>query len=293
MPRAEWPVEMEMDQDTAGVPQQLLVTTSRSLLLVEPHSGRIERMHSGAGLYYGIDIGADRILVAARNRMVSSTDPIQAERGEILVFDRQMQLIGSIGAAFAFRDLHQIRTFAGRLYATCSFDNMIAVKQEGVWMQWHPLGKPSAEPWDVNHFNTVEFIDGQLSVLAHNHGASEILLFDPETHELSRRIALGMQAHNVWKHGTEWRVCSSAEGCLLGSEGFRVETGGFPRGIWIGPNHSIVGVSELAERQARDFTHGKLLVYDASWRRCDEILLDGEGLVLDIAPLSYRAEIAA
>lgn len=218
--------------------------------------------------------------------MVSSDVPSELERGEILAFDRGLVLRESFGADFPLRDLHQIRTIEGRLYATCSFDNAIAIRHEdGRWSQWLPLGRPACAPWDHNHFNTVEYVAGNICLVAHNHGASEVLLFDAGTHELRQRIPLGVQAHNLWKSGDEWNVCSSAEGRLAGTRGFARETGGFPRGIFIGADFAIVGISELAERAARDFTNGELVVYDADWRECDRIVFSNEGLVLDIAEL--------
>ena len=264
---------------------RFLVTTSRSLLVFEAATRRIERVHGGAGLYYGIDVGRDRIHVAARRRMVSSDVPPHTENGVVLVFDHKLRELGPIAAEFALRDMHQLRTHAGKLYVTCSFDNFIAIFDGASWQQWYPLGEPQGEPRDINHFNTVEFIDDKLCVVAHNKGASEVLLFDKQTLQLQERFQLGVQAHNVWRTNGEWRVCSSAEGKLLGSQGFEVATGGFPRGVWIGKDYALVGISELAERQDRDFTSSEIIILDSAWRECGRVGLPSEGLVLDIAPL--------
>jgi hypothetical protein len=267
-------------------PQRFLVTTSRSVLVLDVQSRRLDRIHAGAGLYYGIDVCADRIQVAARRRMVSSDVAAHAESGLVLVFDHLLRELTPIAAGFALRDMHQIRTLAGKLYVTCSFDNLIAVFDGQNWRRWFPLGEPQTQPPDINHFNTVELVDGSLCVVAHNKGASEVLLFDRETLQLQERFHLGVQAHNVWKSGEEWCVCSSAEGKLVGTRGFEVVTGGFPRGIWIGEDYALVGISELAERQNRDFTSSEIIIYDSAWWECERIRLPNEGLVLDIAPLS-------
>src|SRR5262249_4532647 len=150
------------------------------------------------------------------------------ESGVVLVFDRSLRERESIAADFALRDMHQIRTHAGKLYVTCSFDNLVGVFDGQSWQQWFPLGEPATELRDVNHFNTIEIIDTNLCLLAHNNGASEVLVFDAQTLLLRERFALGVQAHNIWKIGEEWCVCSSAEGKLIGTRGFEVITGGFP-----------------------------------------------------------------
>lgn len=268
----------------AGLPNRFLVATSRSILLVDPRAQSIKQAHVGDGLYYGIDIAADRIFVAARRRMVSSRVPVESERGTILVFDFDLKPMGEICADFPLRDIHQIRHFGDALYVTCSYDNMIAVRERGAWRQWYPLGMPACEPRDINHFNTIEQVDGLVCIVAHNKGDSEILMFDRATHTLRRRLQLGVQAHNVWKQRDEWCTCSSAEGRLIGSRGFEVATGGFPRGVWIGADCAVVGISQLAERSERDFTSGELIVYDAGWNECYRMVFEGEGLILDVVP---------
>jgi len=272
-------------QPSAATKPRFLVTTSRSILLVDVYAQQIDRIHSGGGLYYGIDVVPDQITVAARKRMVSSTVPPDQERGSVLVFDRELKFKHALTAEFGLRDMHQIRSHAGKLYVTCSFENLIAIFDGQSWRQWFPLGQAPAAPLDINHFNTIEIVDDRLCVVAHNNGASEVLLFDAQTLQLRERFHLGMQSHNVWKMNDEWCVCSSAEGKLIGNRGFEVITGGFPRGVWIGKDYALVGVSELAERQDRDFTSSEIIVYDSAWQECERVRLLNEGLVLDIAPL--------
>lgn len=265
---------------------KLLVTTSRSLLLLDTRSGAFYPIHQGAGLYYGIAPTRRHYLVAARRRMVSSTDPAEAERGEILVFNHRFEHVGSWQAPVALRDIHEIKWHRQHLWVTCSFDNMVAVRSpRGDWQQWYPLGEPTGAVRDINHFNSLALQGDDLWLLAHNRGASEILHFDIPTRTLRSRQALGQQAHNLWRAGGAWHTCSSAEGAVIGTTGLRVATGGFPRGVAKLPGGWAVGISELAERGRRDFTDGQVALFDRRWVEQGRLTLAGEGLVLDLLPV--------
>ena len=263
----------------------LLVTTSRSLLLLDTDSGTLRPLHRGAGLYYGIAATPRHYLVAARRRMVSSSEPAAAERGEILVFDRHFQPVDTWLAPFPLRDIHEIAWHRRHLWVTCSHDNMLAIRApDGRWDAWYPLGEPAGEPRDINHFNSLRLAGNDLWLLAHNRGPSEILHFDIARRRLLARHPLGQQAHNVWRHAGQWCTCSSGEGALRGSAGFSVTTGGFPRGVARLPGGWAVGVSGLAERSRRDLTDGHVILFDRHWRETRRLPLPGEGLVLDLLP---------
>lgn len=271
---------------------RLLLTTSQSFLLLDTDNGESYPLDRGHGLYYGIARNDDQIYVAARNRLVSSDVPQQDERGEILVFDHALQPCGALRAPFPLRDLHEIAWHGGKLWATCSFDNMIALFDGENWERWFPLGTGSDGPCDVNHFNSFMFEDDRVWILAHNRGASELLAFSLQTRSLVERVAIGNCGHNIWREDGRLFTCSSAEGRLLGERGFLLETGGFPRGVAFDGNSRCVGISELAEREDRDFTTGKLMLFDNDWKLQSEIGLPGEGLILDMLPLpkDFRRE---
>jgi hypothetical protein len=262
----------------------LLVTTSHSLLRVDPESGTSVPIHRGLGLYFGIATDGERYFVAARGRMVSSAEPAEGERGRILVFDRALRLVEEMQAPFALRDLHEILWDAGRLWVTCSYDNMVAIydASTATWEEWYPLGRTAEPPYDVNHLNSLAMVDGSLCMVAHNKGPSEMLRFDPRTRELLSREPFGNQSHNIRETGDGLITCSSGEGALVGSNGWRLEVGGFPRGLLTQGSEYYVGISEILERKDRDLSSGKVLVFDPQWRLLRTIDLPGEGLVLDI-----------
>ena len=262
---------------------QLLLTTSQSFLLLDTESGHATRLDGGNGLYYGIARQGDHLYVAARKRLVSSAVPSADERGEILIFDRQLRRSGVLQAPFPLRDLHEIAWHDGKLYATASHDNLIAVYDGQRWEQWYPLGGPGVG--DVNHFNSFMFEDGLVWILAHNRGPSELLAFSLADRAQVRSVMLGNCGHNMWREDGQLLTCSSAESRLLGDRGFVLETGGFPRGVAFDATSRCIGVSALIERKSRDFTMGKVLVTDRAWRPRHEIALADEGLVLDLMQL--------
>jgi hypothetical protein len=268
-------------------PIWLLVTTSKSLLLIDPQSGRGYRIDEGRGLYYGIAIDEDQIWVGARCRLVSSSIPQDEERGQILLFDRHWRCDALPPAPFPLRDIHQILLHQGQLWVTCSFDNAVAIYDDtrGEWSLWHPLGIPQGEPKDLNHFNTLAIFDQRLCVVAHNKGDSDLLFFQLPDGALVDSIRLGNQAHNVWRRGPAWAMCSSGEGKLVGTDGWTVETGGFPRGIAFLGAEICVGISEIAERAQRDFTTSQLALFNDRWELQQRIQLIDEGLLLEICPL--------
>ncbi|MCK7594462.1 hypothetical protein [Pseudomarimonas salicorniae] len=274
-----------MTSGAASRRKRLLVTTSRSLLLLDPHSGEQDTVHSGKGLYYGIDVGPHDVLVAARNRMVSSEVPREHERAEILVFSRELTLTDSMTAPFPMRDVHQLRRIGERLYVTCSFDNFVAVHQAGEWTRWYPLGRNLDRTGDVNHFNTIHPIGETIGVVAHNFGPSEILLFEEASLNLLNRLPLGQQAHDLWMEEDALFLCSSAEGSLRSTRGHEVRTGKFPRGVCRSDGVTYVGLSEIAERGMRDLTRGEIVAFDASWSELRRYDLGEVGLVLDINTL--------
>jgi len=267
---------------------RVLATTSRSFLRVDIRTRQSDVVHSGDGLYYGIAVAEERIFVAARRRMVSSDAPAAGEAGVIHVFDRALRHIETLAPPFPMRDLHGIAFDDGVLWATCSFDDMVARWDGTAWTQWYPLGQPVGEPRDVHHFNSLLFEGDTVWLLAHNRGPSELLGFARSGLTLRRQLCLGYQAHNIWREAGRFFTCSSADGRIVGEGGFELHTGGFPRGYVNMGGTRLVGLSELAERKARDFTSCVLARYDECWRLLDTMVLDKEGLLLDLACVDER-----
>jgi WD40 repeat protein len=222
-------------------------------------------------------------MVGARGRMVSSEQPLDGEQGAILVFDKQFSFLSKLQPSeFRLRDIHEITWNDDCLWVTCSYDNMIAIWNGSRWEKWYPLGATIREPSDQNHFNSLFFEDNSFWIIAHNNGPSELLQFKRGSRQLRSRISLGNQAHNLWRENGSLYTCSSGESAIVGTDGFRLETGGFPRGVAFGHGMRCIGISELAERRFRDLTTARIAIFDDKWNRLSDIELPNEGLILDI-----------
>ncbi|MEP7060757.1 MAG: hypothetical protein ABI881_00020 [Betaproteobacteria bacterium] len=273
---------------------KVLATTSQSILLVDCVTGHASVLHRGAGLYYGIARIGSMFAVAARRRLVSSPIPRIDERGCILLFDRHFRLQSTLEAAFPLRDIHQIAWFDDRLWVTCSFDDLIAKYDGAGWEQWIPE-QPSRDgkdrfggdvSHDSHHFNSFFIADDEFALLAHNHGPSDLHFYDRRSSSWRRSIVLGRQAHNVWRDDDAYAICSSIEGKLVASNGWELQTGGFPRGVCFGAAHRAIGISPLSERGERDWASAAIALYDACWRSLHYVHLMGEGMILDLAPIA-------
>lgn len=270
----------------------LLATTSHSVIGLALESGELRPCLRGDGLYYGIVLFPDEggLAIAARGRRVADTRPMTEEQGTILVTDLDWNMRERWQAPFALRDLHEIAWAHGALWATCAYDDWVAVRLAGGrWRRWYPLPLDAGAQPDGHHFNSLWFEEDLVWVLAHRRGPSVALAFPVEaalrgrTVTPRRTVALGIQAHNLWRMDGMLCSCSSAEGCLVGEDGWRVAVGGFPRGVARRPDGGwVVGVSALAERDARDWTDGQLVFFDQAWREERRLRLPGEGLVLDL-----------
>jgi len=240
-------------------------------------------IHRGAGLYYGMADTPWGLAVAARGRMVSSDIPIEEELGRILLFDESLHLFGERIAPFPLRDLHGIAWADEALWLTCAYDNQV-IRYDGIhWSVWAPLRRPETPPYDINHFNTLWLEGNDLWLLAHNKGPSQAFRYHLPDLNLIESISIGNIAHNLWRNPNgALATCSSSEGALVASDGWKLNTGGFPRGIVFIEEKLVVGISELSERPNRDLGSGRLLVISRSEITLSSKILSNKGLVLDL-----------
>ncbi|MBH8565110.1 hypothetical protein I8748_23495 [Nostoc sp. CENA67] len=287
----------------------VLVTTSKSVLKVNILTKKYSCFHQGKGLYYGIAYSQKNIFIAARNQGVCSHEERAKEKGEILVFDFSGNLINSfLPEEFGLRDLHQIIYYKEILFATCSYENMIAIYKDNQWYKWYP--KPEIVD-DFNHFNSIHIHQDKIYILGHNWDrGSEIYSFinpfqsmlGKLKHTIQNRfkksvqlkliesVKLGLQSHNIWIRKDEIITLSSKEGKLVSVLGLNLELGKFPRGLCVLDDFILIGLSELAERNARDFTSSSILVFNKDFELIHEIDLKNEGLILEIRCPGYFDE---
>lgn len=246
---------------------------------------------AGEGLYYGLALDDQgSAWVAARRALVSDERPPESERGQLVCLgpDRPGRTVAPGGA---LRDIHGIAHHAGKFWITCSYDDTVAIVDPatGACQWWQPLATTTGGGKDQYHFNSLWFEGERVWLTAHRHGPSRLLAFDRAAAVAGRTtaaletIALGRQAHNVWRQANgELCTCSSIEGRLLGERGWRLETGAFPRGVAALPGGWVVGLSALNERRQRDFADAELVFYNHRWRERGRLPLPGVGMVLDL-----------
>jgi hypothetical protein len=251
-------------------------------------TGHLKTIHTGAGLYYGITAAPDgRVFVVARNRMVSSSTSSEEERGSLLEFDPNLDLLARHQSPFPLRDLHGITWHQDKLWMTCSRDNFIAIRAGDRWGKWFPLAEDHSSDRDVHHYNTIEVFDDKICLVAHNHGDSELMFFDHPHQAPIQRISLGRIAHNVWRENGDFFTCSSGDGKILSTAGFELEIGGFVRGhTRIPGGMHLIGVNEYCERGARDSTTSKLILFSSDWQQIRSFSLPDLGMLLDIMVVS-------
>lgn len=263
---------------------QLLVTTSKSLLVLDSMSGEANVVKGAGDLSFGwIALAPEVFYVGVRQATLTDEPGAPPSEGWIHVYDYALQQVGTLRAPFPLRDMHQLHYHDGNLYVICTADNFVATYDGATWAKWYPL--PQHQDLDFNHFNTIYIAGQRLHLMAHNNDRepSRVYVFDFATRELVETIGLGQQAHNIWVDRGEYHACNSGHGMITSERTWQVQrTGGFPRGIAVTPRHIFVGISEFAPRQERDNTTGQLAVFDRRWRPLHRIILEDEGGVFEV-----------
>lgn len=292
-----WGKHVKQAVGPSGEGADLLVACSRCALRIPidqigaEQSSEHAIIAEGDGLYYGwAKSGASQIWLAARRALVSNEHPTESERGVILELTKTASNPAVAGER-PLRDLHGIAYHRDRLWIACSYDDAVAIYNPATeeWLWWQPLQRAEHAGPDQFHFNTLMIEQDRVWVLAHRRGPSWLLAFPVEaalsgqTVKPLQSVELGHQAHNIWRQDSgELSTCSSIEGALLGEHGWRLNTGGFPRGVARTAHGWVVGISELKERSARDFSDARLKFYDRSWQQVGELSLPRVGMVLDL-----------
>jgi hypothetical protein len=291
-------LEVNENKCSGSVTSAFLITTTHHLLAFDGRD-RFFRVHSGKGLYYGIARNGRKIYVSCRNQIkgLENASARAAEDGSILVFDAaSLQPVEELRPEkFALRDVHGIAYFDGRLWVTCSFDNLVAVFHTASrrWSKWYPAVDPAARNHDVNHFNTIATDGDRIVLLAHNNGPSHLLFYDRSSLQLRSVLELGRQAHDIFPAAGGIGTCSSAQGLLVGSTGWTLRTGAFPRGMARGADDILVGISQVSPRVVRHEMQGVVRRFTTRWHYRSDYALPGVGMILAIQPVDLEPDLLA
>ncbi|HEY4378690.1 MAG TPA: hypothetical protein VGM93_16090 [Acidimicrobiales bacterium] len=274
-------------------PDTYLVSTTHHLLLLNDR-GDVRIVHSGAGPYHGIGQLGDDIYVAARHGILDDrpTEHRAEESGSLLRFGPDLRLRSQVQPAdFLLRDLHGVAAAAGKIWAACTFENAIASYDPAtdIWDRWYPAPNAADRGRDVHHFNGLAQTPHGLTVVAHAFGASHLQHHDPVTLDLVAVDSLGTEAHDVLDVDDGLAVCSSADGELIATTGWRLRTRGYPRGLARGVHSTAVGISEQTDRGQRAWSTGAVRRYDHDWNHVADHVLPGVGQVLGIHAIDPEA----
>ncbi|HEV7287037.1 hypothetical protein [Sphingomonas sp.] len=132
------------------------------------------------------------------------------------------------------------------------------------------------------HMNSIARVAGEIAVMLHNGAGperrpSELAWLDAEWRIARIETLAGYGCHDILEDaaGVIWH-CGSWDGELLRSNGvpIRVSTN-MTRGLALGPEGLIVGVSEFRPREQRTLLAGSVLYLDDRYRVIEEVLVDG------------------
>ncbi len=240
-------------------------------------------------MYFGLAQGSDGLLYAGcRNTTTygpESDEVRAAEQGTVLVFDPNLSFREVLlPETFLLRHLHGMACFDGRLWVTTTYDNMVAIHDlaSREWTQWYPAPDPADRGRDIHHFNAIAVIEGQVGVLAHKFGPSELYLYEYPNLRLDSVVPLGVMSHNLFSFGSAIGTCSSGEGRIVNRSGKYLKTGGFPRGVGIAREGNLLGISMICPRDQRQLQDGFLRWYAPDWQLKADYRLPRVGMVLDV-----------
>jgi hypothetical protein len=278
------------DNVWAKTKMKAIITTSHSVLILDLETRELTSVHRGMGLYYGVTNHKGAIVVASRRRQVEQGRGPQDDRGCLIALEGKTPQV--IEPNCEMRDLHDILSVGEDLWCICSFNNAICAVNDHGFQFHYPLGRPTEPPYDRNHLNTLVRRDDSVFVVAHNWGASEVFMLNPAAMTIVASWQIGIEAHNVWFDGDELRVFSSAEGCIVGLDGFKLQVGDFPRGYASDGNIRLIGINPSVSRDQRGRASPRLKILDHGYAEIGHIELPQEGMVLDIMALTddeYRS----
>lgn len=265
--------------------EQLLVATTRSLLLIDIQKERIFIIDDQNGVYHGIARSENHFYVSARRSHYGGTrEERHAQHGVILKYDNNLNMVGIIESSFPLRDLHGSGWYDGKLWVCATHDNMIAIFDEEGWEQWYPFGQ-SRNPVDRdrNHINSIYFDQEEIILLGNKNNTGTLWAFDRTSRFPLWNLELGQGSHNIWKDKGYLFILSSATGNILLDKGASIPVGGYCRGISFGKDNIYIGVSETAHRQARSTSNAKIQIQDKDYRQLGHIDIFGHGMVHEIA----------
>lgn len=260
---------------------KLVVTTSKSVLLVDTCTTLINEVERGHGVYYGIAQKHGALYIGARN--ATMREAINSGREQIRVFN-SAGFLESIEAPLV-HDSHQITWIHDELWITSSGnDAIVSVGPNRNWNTMHPWGDCEK---DSKHINSLLQVGDTVLALCHNwHDPSEVWTLNLMGEPIHEPIKLGNKAHNLWVDDDTVFTLSSDDECAIGTDGTRVPIpDAFVRGYAETDIERCVGCSPISIREGREIGDPTIRIFDESWQLVGWIRLPGQGQILDLQEL--------
>jgi hypothetical protein len=136
---------------------------------------------------------------------------------------------------------HQVACLEDRIFICDSGHNLLRVFDPRTGTV-QSIGFDARRNW----INSVNLINGEIHIVFHNHGWSDLVTLDADFRPRHEKNRIGVCAHHVWSMQGERWTCSSQEGKLRSIDSARVvELGGYPRGVAISGRWLIIGISRM------------------------------------------------
>lgn len=262
-----------------------LVSTTKKLIIIDDNLENAYSIDSNHGVYYGISFSEKCIYVAGRRSPYGiDLEGRVKQKGIILCYDFNFNLVDILEPAFPLRDIHQLCWYDNKLWVCNTHDNMIAIYDEKNWNQWYPFGKPTdSVNSDTHHINSI-FIDNKYIYLVGNKNkAGKIYCFDISSFDLVREFNLGFGSHNCWYESQTIYTLSSLTGEILSENGLASKVNGFLRGAIITKNFNFIGVSEnFSNRDQRPYSDSQIIKFSKDWEELEILSISKCGMIHDM-----------
>lgn len=267
----------------------MLAATATSLVLIR--NKKYEVVEQDRALYFGITWNADNLFVACG---------FKEDSEEIAVFDKSLTYVRSV--PLKARNTHQIIWHAGRLFATLTERNEVAIvgpTSGELETFYHSGGSVLDGGIGEDHVNSIWFDANTVHIVEHRQSTrfnrpSRVRRADKSGRIISERY-IGRNAHNIFVEpvGHEGRLFindSTGERLTVVdlADGSRkhVNLGGFTRGFGSFDDGYVVGVSLVAVKDQRGLGNSQIVLLDKQLKVVDRLTLHGLGGLQDLRCLN-------
>ncbi len=117
-----------------------------------------------------------------------------------MAFNKNFAVTENLAPEFSMRDLHSIMFYDRKIWATCTFENMVAIydTKSRNWEKWFPSPYPDARHADINHYNTLAINGDYILLVSHNKGASDIAAYSYPSSTWYRPRGSGIMLMIFW-----------------------------------------------------------------------------------------------